>query len=813
MRTIKGSTMNFTALCAAVMIIAAAGLSATSTLLYDAPPHVLAVGKCYDILDARTPATRTYSGALGSRDKMEVFFFHNAVVEDIAAENIMFGMKSDFVKGLRFGAYGTYLSYGAFEDRNERSVVINNISPGEFVVGVPVTFCAKSLNLVNEGTNKNGMIDFLNAFNAGININYFQSMIGDSTARSVFADVNLAYKLEAPYVGMPEKLISEDDVEKERAQKAAAIEAEMNARIAGLKENKTLKPDAIAEKDKEYQALKASLTLELNQRYTKKKEDVRAMYVSREKMFEFTRDAKREIDAAYVSEFLGKVNGEVNQLIGIASNTVRENTEALKKITAADIDNNTADIDFYRKKLEKYTQNADLMKKVDGIIKIYQDYLAGSGNDDSRKGYRDYKIVTNDTWQSIALKQLGAETKAPAIISYNNVKADAKPEAGKIIRIPLESAGSPRQEKVQQFALSVGTAKADIAKVKLESIEQLLYDKVLKTLDKRVALFEYRDMIDVEADAKYMDLRNLLTEQQKALSTREADLNRELKKIKLKKELDFLNSTAQNDRDESVKEYKRKERTLFMDLLRGIYKAKHDVIVQLRTETTAKGVRQLADIDALYAKKNDLSFEDMTIAKFVVKDDKAKVERLEASYAREIEQNSIAKADAVTSAKKQTGNMVEDFNWQLYMTELIYLSSDEKKNTLAFGLYARNLGLPYSYGGTVSDLLPMTFGFDLNYNVLSMENNLTMLYLHSGYSSLENLSVGFGAMHRIFDTIEFRAGTYIDSMADAKNMKMNVSGGLGFLLDVGLMNYRIDGAVKYEDVFGLTYTIAIQIVF
>ena len=881
--------MAFGALFAA--LTAAQPLAASPDLLvYDSAPMVIGTGKCYDILDQHVPLSRTYSSVFGTRDKSEIFFHHQGIVEDIAAENLLFWLKADFLRGMRFGAYATYLGYGGFGVRNERAEVIQNFTPSDILVGIPVMFSSHGLNLYSDPTNRNGFFEFLNMFTGGVNLNYYQSTIDDVTARTFFADVNMTLRFKAPYLGMPEQLITEADVEAERAVQAALLEDEIRAKNRGIKESKTLKAETITAKEAEYQNVRQAGLTDLNDRYAKRKADVKNVYATRAKLYEFTRDQKREIDAVYVSSFLSNVTAEIASLIGIASNTVRENGEALAKITASDIENNSVDIDFYRKKLEKYSKNTELLGKVDQLIVQYENFLAnkdagippvdatgvkvesyelgekenwntvaqkfyGSADlvkyliafnalknpervkkgdaikvpdsahlaalrerelkvremEEKMRGYREYRVETNETYQSIARKMYGTEEKSRIIVSYNNLKPDAKAEAGQFLKLPLENVTEQKRERVRMFSENVSRAMGNFGKYQMPPVERLLFDKVIKSLAKRVALFDYRDQIAVETAGKQIELKNIFAQQVSALAARETDVLRELKKISLKKELDLMTAADAGSLSDRLREYKSKERVIFGDLLLGIYRAKREVIEQLKTETEGKGKRQIADIETLYAKKNELALEDIVIARSVVGDNKQKLAQLDDVYAAEVEKSALDKADEVALAKKKTADKMKDYEWQKLVTEMIYLSTDEQKDTLAFGVYGRNIGLPYNYGG-ISDPLPISFGADVNYNLINVENNLLYLYLHYGYSPFENSSIGFGSMYRIFDFFEVRAGAYLDNIGSV-NAMLNVGAGLAVMFDIGLMNCRIDAAAKYEEVFGLSYTLSLNVIF
>lgn len=715
-----------------ILALITAHLTATSMLTYDAPPSVLATGKCYDILDPRASLTRTYSGMVGIIDKTGILFFHNGSADlDIASENLFIGVKADLLKGVRFGGYVSYLGYGTFENRNERSVVLENFTPSDLLIGVPVVFCSRALNLVQTGTNRNGWYDFLNLFTAGININYYQSSIGDTTARTFFADINTGFRFKLPYIGMPENLISEADLERERERAVTMLDRDTKSKIAALAENKALAADARAVKESEYQTRRTALLTELNDRYTKKKEDVRAVHAIRAKLFETSRDLTRDIDGPYMNTFMSNVMGEVVALLSIASNTVRENGDALAKITASDIENNGADIDFYKRRLEKYAKNPDLVKKAGDIAQLYDNYLAnksidfgevtsddtnltvhtvdakdtpesisqkytGTTDNASRilvfngitgaakikrgsqlripdapliaklkereekqrdheeklRGYREYRVQsTNETWSSISQKFYNAD-RVKTIIMFNGLKDDAKLFAGQTLKLPIENLDEQKRERANAFRARAGSARTDAERNQSE-VERLLFGKFMKTLDKRVALYEYRDRISVETMGKYLDLRNTYANQANDLESRKQDALRELKKISLKKELDIVNASAQADREDALREYKRKEKVIFGDLLVGIYQAKREIINQLKTETEEKGLRQLSDIDSLYAKKDELLKEDLAIARIMVGENKEKIAQLEASFSRETAKNATDKADELAAAKKK----------------------------------------------------------------------------------------------------------------------------------------------------------------
>lgn len=278
---------------------AAAVFPNTSFLAAEFASHSIAVGKGYDLLDNRTPLSRTYTGVSALKDKTELTFMHSAFgVEDVSGENLVFAMKNTIFPGARIAGYLSYYGLGAFEVRDDRSRITDRLSPYSLFAGGSLIFDVRSLTLEDytivtnqnkEVKGRNGLKMFLSSINGAVNVNYYQSQLAPGmSAFSVFADVNLSAKFPLPYIGMPKDLITEEYLENEKRGILAEQTKQFAQMQRALRETKGLNAEAIDAKGKEYQSNQTAAELKIEKLYAEKKKDIARVHETRRKIYEIS---------------------------------------------------------------------------------------------------------------------------------------------------------------------------------------------------------------------------------------------------------------------------------------------------------------------------------------------------------------------------------------------------------------------------------------------------------------------------------------------------------------------------------------------
>ncbi|MEK6797150.1 MAG: hypothetical protein AABZ39_20415 [Spirochaetota bacterium] len=835
-----------------LVLAASAAFSNTSFLATEFASHSIAVGKSYDLLDNRTPLSRTYTGVSALKDKTELTFMHSAFgIEDVAAENIVFAMKNPIFTGARIAGYLSYYGLGAFEVRDDRARITDRLSPYSLFAGASLIFDVRSLTLEDytvvtnqnkEVKGRNGLKAFLSAINLGLNVNYYQSQLAPGvSAFSIFGDVNLSAKFPLPYIGMPKDLITEEYLENEKRGILAESARQFSERMRALKEMKGLNAEAMEAKSREYQSNQDASVVRTEKTYAGKKKDIARVHDARRKIYEIYYSPDVEIQESDLSNFNANTKKELLDLSLIASNAIADNYAYLRKNVGGDMRQNAEDIKNYYEKLKVSAKEGSFYDNVRRIGDLYEgfisnelvqvsQYISDESTEKSKaviQADKRYTVKKDDTWASIAMEHYSDSNLYTNITTYNKIDLSRikKPLPGTMIRIPplqvkeespvgtggIEAYNNAKAKRYEKFLREKEGAGNALRQYRMTPVEEIYYRNIAAAYDKRIELYEARSRIVVDTRKKYDDLAKGLLEQYRTLDTTMADLEKDIAKAKLKKNLDYLQVKEQNEVKNVFLEYKKVEREIFLVLLQGIFSTKNKIIAELKKEEADKAIKQKQIIASIYQRKAEIAAVQMSVARMEAGNNEAAVKKINEDTASDKKKNEISMAEEIAAANQNYLQKLDEFDWQLYLTELTYLSSDEKKNTFAFGLYAKNLGMPVKFY-EVSELLPMAFGLDLNYRFLNVENHHMTLYLHGGYSDVDNLTIGGGAMYRMLEMFEFRVGTWYEFFPARPDIgELSVAGMAGFIFDIGLMGSRVDVSVRYERNMGLTYNAGLTI--
>ncbi|MBI4978826.1 MAG: hypothetical protein HZC28_15215 [Spirochaetes bacterium] len=821
-----------------------------SMLVYEPSPYSMAVGGGADLLDVSVPITRAYSGLSANKDKLEIAFYHNGsmLINDIGFETVYVSVKDNlFTKGLRVAGFLNYLNLGNLDQLDSRGRLVEKFTSGDLLAGAAFVFDQKSLKLqrqvLNPSNNKyepNALYPLLAPLNAAVNLTYYQSTLASYSTFSVLADVNLSYKLSVPFIGMPEQLINESDVQLERQRVIGQYKAMIDGKKKELDDQKAI--SNAASKKAEYDAQFEAYTKRIGDVYGKRQVEIRDVHRTRSNIYTMTYALNQEISGEYVSNFISNANVEMKTLIDTAAKGVNDNGKALNKRINEDIETLYKDATKYRDQFKKNTDIPELVDKANALFDIYEAFAEEQfaaikrvatqkvtattiTAQDRERGYKEYTIAKGDTWGTIASNFMGDAKRGEDIAVYNGVamKVGVKelpvPKAGSVVKIPVEQKTADVDEKTYKTVIARGeTMRQEIQKYlgdnkrQFTVPQQLYFNGALKSYGKYLTLLAEKEKLITQVKTKLVRLDETYNREVGALTVPVDAMLKDLKKIKLKKELDLLNAAGKDAADEAVALYKKDETDLFKGLLLQLYKSKRGLIEEFIREERAKQDVEVSAVNDVYARKFEVVDESADVAAVDAGKDEAKVKSIREKQTQErgALQDQRAKDGAMLVERFEA--VINEYKWQLYLTQLIYLSSEERPYTLAFGGNARNLGIPVKYG-TTSEMLPVAASFDVTYNFLRMENNSVTGYLHTGYSELEGVAVGGGAMYRIFESLEFRGGLRINAIQTAGAMTLAGTGGIGWMSDLGLMKYRIDIAGVYEAVYGLSFTAGLSVAF
>jgi len=867
---------------ACVLLVLLFAQSFGSGLLYvDKTSYVSASGGSYDLLDPLTPLSRRYSGSYAVKDKSEFHFNHTLLPNEVALENIIVGLKNEFVKGLKFGAYLTYLNPGSINHLDSRGALVEQLDASEILIGIPVIFNVHSLGILSPGGNtkrtpkekkaenetssdepviRTGnpfLSKLLYSLNLACNLNYFQSTLGPAdsgAARTFFADANVSSNFKVPYIGKPENIIDESVIRSEQAVKISEVERKFSQQEAAIlsaknqsDENKIILTNQTA--IKKYIAVS-----NLNLRYDKKAGDIRRVASHREEMYMIYNSLAIEMTSGDISNIVKNAVSETEGLIRIASNAIHENVQQLYSGLMKEFEQNQLIIDEYTVKFSNTVTNTAVYDMCVSLFNLYKVHVVEKYKgaiieisekmlDDEERAldpkskakstiparrdamkkmkeafieetreYTEYTATTNDTWESISQFAYSNSQDAKIIAAYNKMKIKKQPDSGQVFRIPVKGVSEKKRQRDLLFAAETRNLEKNISRIRFSPVEKLYYDLVMTKIRRRIEILEYKKEIENETTDSYLSLNNVRAGQIRALNAKSQSLIRDLYKDKLKKEFDILSGGEGKKTAEAQADYKKKERALFLDLLNTIFKSRKKLITEFKAAEVKKNMYRVTQVRKLYDDKYAALQENFTLRRNEAGTNK--ILAAESSSAFENERAALfhSRDTEINAQRAVLNEKIADYDWELYTTHLIYLGSDQQPYNLAFGFSAMNLGIPSEYksegetfNGTKENL-PITLSADANYEFLKHEIHSSRLYVHYEHNELQGHVFGSGLMYRLADLIELRLG------GSRENGTILPAASAAFLVNFGLMKYRIDAGIVYDMFFGPVFNFGISVV-
>lgn len=810
-----------------VLALSSTLYAGSSILLVESAPYNVSIGKCYDILDTKVPLGRTYSGILGIKNKSDFVFYHSTLMSDISLENAVFGLKRDFLKWIKLGGYGTYLNMGPMNERSSSGISTGTLTAYDFYFGVPVVFNTEAVKMGafrKAGTNVTEASDsgtvakrdvppietILSSMNAAVNINYFQSSLEGDTMRSIFADINLSTRLKAPYIGQPASLLSVEDVKAEEEKKIEKYTQEYEAKLAEYRENPEMEAQELVQKEQELMMNKNAYVAKTKRFYRSKVKDIKHVHNVRDDIYNVVANPEVEISGGYVSNLISKSEMELTELKKIASNAIHVNTENILTTLYSDLDENRQSIGELKNQVDTEIANPNLQKQIKELFNLYETRISEKFSDESkrkRRGYDVYTVKEGDTIRSIAAEQYGDSNRFTEIMVENNIEDASGLNAGSLINISrpeyieeMEAAEIEFETKADEMIAAITTTES------LSLKEQTILNSVQTVYSARMNLLSSIEKQQNSRDRKFDSLNNNFLAQIGEIHRARESMLRSLKRVKLKKDLAFLNATRESKYAEALRDYKRDEKIIFENLLRQIYKAKSKLIRELKDEEKMNKEAQIAAVNTIYSRKLAAVEKEYALKLADAADEAEKIviqsnKEAAISEVKELEQKKIEESEQNYEMK------IEEYDWELYLTQLIYLSSEEKKRSFAVGTYFKNLGIPTGVGDE-KDVLPVALGFDLNYAFLDIENHMLINYIHYGYTTLNKThTFSTGLMYRVFDMVEVRGGFVYE------NEQVWFGTGAAVMLDIGLMNTRFDLGFKFDKNFGNNFNLGVNVLF
>jgi hypothetical protein len=375
---------------------------------------------------------------------------------------------------------------------------------------------------------------------------------------------------------------------------------------------------------------------------------------------------------------------------------------------------------------------------------------------------------------------------------------------------------------------------------KQKEIDGLVSDPWVKRLQDRIAA-KQKEIAQVEAD---IAAGAKATEQEIAAEASAAEKNvkafedlriilqKELKKAKLKRELDVLQAKKDKAVEKAKAEYKASEKTLYARLLDAMYRHE-EKIFQARLEAVATEAEmrrfdfEADQLKATEAADDEWAFQDRVLS--------AKIAELSAVLARGAEEPEELKALKVERSAKETawrnaqagilakqrefdatektrvdGATIE-IETERWKTRLVYLQTDKPYLNTAIALGVRNVGSPVKF---VSETVPLPMSATVNasYALLNVQDHNLKIALQGDVPLLdvESWSAGIGLEYVYAGIACVRIGY---NVTQTEYGLESLSGGLGVHLTAGFTQYAVDYAFKPLPDYGFQHSIGITVAF
>jgi hypothetical protein len=646
---------------------------------------------------------------------------------------------------------------------------------------------------------------------AGLSAKLVYRALGNYSAVGFASDAGVSAWFETPHIGQRPKPPTREQLQKEfnrevtgidrekekRTEDAAETVASLRKEVASAEESlaKLEAKIAEAEEDKKEPLLadKATAETELQSlRTTLGDEEQKA------------REGLDAIDQWYVGELaaaqarydgkraeLDRVESERARLFSVINDPEEELTDEILDFNIDASISKTGDF-LSQRRTSLSEAEAAYRSKRNGIIedlrssmKSYQDQI------DSETGPRASAL----TGELAALRQTltslaNAETdeeKARAKETQNQIKAKEKELAGL-----LDDPWIKRlQKRISEKESEIGRMEEEILKKSEES------ERASGEAEETAA----EDIQDFE------DLRSRL--------------KKELKKAKLKRELDLLEASSDRAMEKAQRDYKGKERKTYLNLLSALYSHEEKIFQARLTSVREDSDSRMFDFETEIRKtretlEDDFAFESRFLSQKISQLKKEEGKEAELAAANdELSQKEEAYKSALgeLSSREKSFDIDErakrdsenaGISEERRNVRLIFLQTDTPYLNTSVVAGMRNAGSNMTFAEEGFPM-PTTFTLGLGYAVLNTDNHSIKLSVEADFPLHDDISFSFGVEYGFAGFAFFRAGYALGAV------QRSFSAGFGVDLTLGFSEYMIDYAFRPLPDYGLQHSFAIAI--
>jgi hypothetical protein len=654
----------------------------------------------------------------------------------------------------------------------------------------------------------------------GADVKALYRTLGTEYAFAVAANAGAAAWFETPHVGQRPKAPTRKQLEAEFNRQKAGIDAE-KAKMTAV----TAKQSTEARRDLETaEKAVADLDGQLAAAPDGKKEPIAA----RKQDAEVRRDAeKQKLADAEKSE-----SGALAEIDTWYQARVAK-AQALFDKKMADLDSIGAErarlfevIDDPAKELTPEALDAAITNAIEKSQGLRDERTAAAGQ--RRAAYEQRLMAQADaTRTSIE----GYETMANEAAGPQRAELSKEIEALRAEKATLEQDKTANKDRLAEIA--------KLIPAKEKQLGAIAADPWIKRLEDRISA-KRKDLAQLDASSAAMaqETEKTIAAAAAAAARDEKDFNalrdalqKELKRAKLKRELDLVSVRSEAAAAKVQASYKAKERALYLRLLNSLYRHEENIFQdRLAAAKDATAIRAL-DFQADQEKAKDAlddgwAFDDRLLAAKVAElsrdSPKGSPELKAAQDERAAREAAYRKAVAELETKQKTFDASEkaalaDATANLTAgrekMRLIYLQTDKPYMNTAVALGVRNVGSPVKFVSE-SVALPMAATANVSYAVVNTQDHNVKIAAQAevplSAERISDWSVGIGAEYVFASLAYARVGYNINETSSGLGA---ISAGLGVHLMAGFTGYAVDYAFKPLEGYGFQHSIGVSISF
>jgi hypothetical protein len=413
----------------------------------------------------------------------------------------------------------------------------------------------------------------------------------------------------------------------------------------------------------------------------------------------------------------------------------------------------------------------------------------------------------------------------------------------------LESETGPKAKQLNQDIFSLKSQKESLqgsedpeAKNQIREIDKqisakekelqgLLNDPWLKRLQRRIDE-KNGEIEDLESDIETLAadteaaIAAVAAEAEKEIKKFESlreDLQKELKKAKLKRELDLVDARNDNAREKAQRVYLGKEKKIYERLLAAMYRNEEKIfLARLQSAKEDADGRafdfRTAQNKILESLEDEFAFQERFLSAKIsqLKKDSPDSEELtstqeELKTKQEEYKQAVAELDDeaesfADSEQSKLDRQVADIKEERRRVRLVFLQTDSPYKNTNVNIAVRNGGTPMTF---VSEgyPLPTTFTAAVGYSFVNTDLHNAKLTAQLNVPFYDAISVAIGAEYVFADLVYVRGG-YTFLAVDR-----SFSTGAGVRLALGFTEVSVDYAFRPLPEYGLLHSIGVALSF